>query len=91
MDSVRWGGTPSCRHATGDEDVWSGSSFGRVVGASVASVVCVDLLLLPQLWPMEIDGWLLSMVRAAAFGAGGLGALGGGLALTSWSNSWPVA
>ena len=54
--------------------------------ASVASVVCVDLLLLPELWPMEIDGWSLTMVRAAAFGAGGLGALGGGLALTSWSN-----
>lgn len=44
-----------------------------------ALVICVDLLAMPALWPMEVDGWSLDMVKMAAFGAGALGGLGGAL------------
>ncbi len=66
---------------------FAGFALGLALLAAVpALVICVDLLLIPQLWPLDVDGWSLSMVKAAALIAGALGVLGGGLSLASWSN-----
>lgn len=72
-------------------------AFGRILlglallGALPTLVICVDLLMIPQLWPLEVDGWSLDMVRMVALAAGAIGGLGGIMLLTASPKSIPTA